>query len=106
LTAALERLAPRDRLRLGCYYAQQLTLAEVGRVLGEHEATVSRRLSRTRTELKKVVEHVLRAELHLGEAAVANALEHVVHDAGPIDLEEILSSGERKKAAPSRSKSR
>ena len=48
LLAAIAVLEPRDRLRLGCYYAQQMTLAEIGRLLREHEATVSRNLARSR----------------------------------------------------------
>ena len=39
---ALGRLPARDRLRLACYYAQGLTLAQIGRTLREHEATTSK----------------------------------------------------------------
>ena len=46
VTAAVAALAPRDRLRLRCYYAQDLTLAQIGRMLKESEATASRHLSR------------------------------------------------------------
>jgi RNA polymerase sigma factor (sigma-70 family) len=56
LRRAVGRLEPRDRLRLSCYYAQDLTLAQIGRVLGEHEATVSRHLSRARQCFAAVVE--------------------------------------------------
>jgi len=59
LEHALDQLAPRDRLRLGLYYAQQLTLAEAGRVLKEHEATVSRNLARTRHAVRDEVEKKL-----------------------------------------------
>ena len=45
--AALDRLEPPDRLRLAYYYADGLTLAEIGKLLGEHEATASRKLERT-----------------------------------------------------------
>ena len=48
LEIAVARLEPRDRLRLRCYYAQQLTLAQTGTLLKEHEATTSRQLARTR----------------------------------------------------------
>src|SRR5262249_45166662 len=48
LGRAVARLADRDRLRLGCYYVQELTLAETGRLLKESEATASRQLTRTR----------------------------------------------------------
>ena len=41
LQAALRDLDAGDRLRLSCYYVQELKLAEIGRLFGEHEATVS-----------------------------------------------------------------
>jgi RNA polymerase sigma-70 factor (ECF subfamily) len=50
--AAIGRLAPRDRLRLACYYAQDLTLAQIGRTLREHEATTSRHLAKTRRTIR------------------------------------------------------
>src|SRR5439155_2479493 len=46
LRRAIARLTARDRLRLAGYYVQSLTLAEVGRLMREHEATVSRQLAR------------------------------------------------------------
>jgi RNA polymerase sigma-70 factor, ECF subfamily len=58
--AAVARLDPRDRLRLRLYYGQDLTLARIGKVLGEHEATVSRKLEKTRGQLKTSVESALR----------------------------------------------
>jgi RNA polymerase sigma-70 factor, ECF subfamily len=61
LLEALAALRPRDRLRLAYYYTQELTLAKIGRILGEHEATVSRNLDRTRRELREQVEQILRA---------------------------------------------
>ena len=61
LAAALDRLPDRDRLRMSLYYAQQLTLAQAGKLLNESEATVSRQLARTRTALRKDVEHQLEA---------------------------------------------
>ena len=42
LMIEIAALAATERVRLGCYYAQQMTLAQIGRLLGEHEATVSR----------------------------------------------------------------
>ena len=56
LTVALGGLDPRDRLRLAYYYADDRTLAEIGRLLGEHEATVSRKLERTRGDVRARVE--------------------------------------------------
>ena len=66
LDAALAALPPRDRLRLAYYHADDLTLAAVGRLLGEHEATVSRKLQRTREQIKAAIDAVLTNELRLG----------------------------------------
>lgn len=59
LQQALGALAARERLRLSLYYLQEMTLAEIGRVTGESEATVSRKLERTRRELRAAVEAAL-----------------------------------------------
>ena len=52
----MTRLSDRDRLRLAWYYQQGMTLAQIGRLCHEHEATVSRHLSRTRKALRVDVE--------------------------------------------------
>src|SRR5262245_40689631 len=81
---AVARLATRDRLRLVCYYAQELTLAQIGRTLGEHEATVSRHLARTRRTIRDDVERQLRQEQQLSEAEVVECFASVVEDAGTL----------------------
>ena len=60
VTAVLAALDPRDRLRLAYYYVNDLTLAQIGKLMGEHEATVSRKLERTRREVRQRVEALLR----------------------------------------------
>lgn len=59
LTACLELLETRDRQRLELYYAREKTLSEIGRLLGEHESSVSRNLERIRRELRSKVEQQL-----------------------------------------------
>ena len=104
LGQAVGRLAARDRLRLACYYVQELTLAETGRVLHEHEATASRQLARTRRALREDVERELRRENGLTDDQVARAFEFTTEDAGPTDLQQMLSSAtERKESTPDRS---
>jgi RNA polymerase sigma-70 factor (ECF subfamily) len=88
--AALARLVPRDRLRLACYYAQNLTLAEIGRAIGEHEATVSRHLTRTRRSIRQTVEQSLRQAEHMSDAEIAECFSSVSSDAGPLDLAELF----------------
>jgi len=86
----VDRLAPRDRLRLACYHAQGLTLAQIGRMLREHEATTSRHLTRTRRAIREDVERQLRHNDGMSEAEVAECLASVMDDAGTLDLAEIL----------------
>ena len=102
LAVALMQLTDRDRLRLSLYYLQQLTLAEAGRILKEHEATVSRNLARTRTLLRKEAEAQLRLE-GLGEDEVERCFASVTADAGPMDLSVMLGGSECKSADPDRS---
>jgi RNA polymerase sigma-70 factor (ECF subfamily) len=104
LVRCLERLPDRDRLRLGLYYREDLTLAQAGRLLGEHEATVSRQLARTRKVIRQEVERCLRHDFGLGDAEIARCFECTIEDPGPIDLAELLgSSGARKGSEPERS---
>ena len=94
LTAALARLPDRDRLRLSLYYAQQLTLAEAGRILKESEATVSRQLARTRRALRDDVERQLHTGSGLTAEEIARCFASVTADAGPLDLQAILGPAE------------
>jgi hypothetical protein len=104
LKTAMAALPPRDRLRLGCYYAQELTLAQIGKALGEHEATVSRHLSRTRRAIRAQIEVELREKEGFSEAQVVDCFEAVVSDAGPLDLTDVLGTeAAGKKVAPERS---
>lgn len=91
LTAALRGLAPRDRLRLAYYYVDDLTLAQIGKLLGEHEATVSRKLERTRTDLRHCVEMELREEKKLSEAQLRLCFEYA-RQQWPFDLTRALSA--------------
>ena len=110
LQRALSKLEPRDRLRLACYYAQGLTLAETGTLLGEHEATCSRHLARTRTRLRSDIEQDLRSVAGLSDAETADCVAALSEDAGPLDLRDLLTPVEsvelRKKVPAERSKVR
>jgi len=105
LTAAIAALPPRDRLRLACYYAQDMTLAAIGRMLKEHEATVSRHLTRTRLAIRTAVEADLRTRHGMDEAAIAACFETVVQDAGVMDLAHLVGPvPDRKKVLADRSR--
>jgi RNA polymerase sigma-70 factor, ECF subfamily len=89
--AALGALEPRDRLRLACYYVEELTLLEIGKLLGEHEATVSRKLERARQGLRRAVEAGLREEKKLSEAQLRLCYEYACEE-WPFDLTRALSA--------------
>ena len=112
---AVARLAPKDRLRLSYYYFQDLTLAQIGRALGEHEATVSRNLGRARRAIRADVERRLREQEHLGPAQIDECFAAVVDDVGPMDVADLLGGDgdpsaardtARKKSEDRRSKER
>lgn len=87
---ALAGLDARDRLRLLYYYAQGLTLAQTGRLLHEHEASVSRHLSSARKTIRREVERRLRAAA-LEPDEIERCFAYVSEDAGPLDLDRLLS---------------
>lgn len=96
LERALARLEARDRLRLSCYYAQDLTLAEIGRLMREHEATVSRHLAKTRRAIRADVEDQLRSDARWNDEQIRTCFEAAIEDAGPIDLGRLLTSESKK----------
>ena len=93
LLAALGTLEARDRLRLAYYYVEGLTLAQIGKLVGEHEATVSRKLERTRREVRKHVEAALRREKKLSDAQLRLCYEYA-REEWPFDLTQALSERE------------
>lgn len=104
LTAALIALAPRDRLRLACYYARDMKLAAIGRMLSEHEATVSRHLARTRRDLRAAVEQWLAEHRGYDAAAIAECFAAVADDSGAMDLGTMMAAAEAgKKSVADRS---
>lgn len=110
LQAAIAALEPHDEQRLRLYYAKQMTLAEIGKQLGEHESSASRNLDRIRLALRHTIEETLRngcpaahgfaAELGLSEAQIALCFEYAAADT-PFDLEKLLDrDAQQPPAAP------
>jgi RNA polymerase sigma-70 factor (ECF subfamily) len=99
LSEALAQLEPQERERLRLYYSEEKTLAEIGRVVGEHESSVSRHLDRVRRDLRASVETILRrgfgaangsaVQAGLSEPEIALCFEYSAEDV-PIDLEKLL----------------
>jgi len=99
LAEALAQVSAADRSRLRAYYLDSLTLAEIAKQRGEHEATASRHLERCRRELRERVERRLldgdpaldgrAAGPALSAAQVALCFEYAVED-WPFDLRSAL----------------
>ena len=94
----LDALDPEDRRRLELYYVRGKTLAEIGRLVGEHESSASRNLERTRLALRASVEQCLRAGKQtvsrsrpaaLSEAEIALCFEYAAEDV-PIDFRQLF----------------
>lgn len=92
LKGALAGLEPKDRLRLSLYYTQDMKLAAIGRVLGESEATASRKLERTRRELRSAVERQLRDDHGMTEREVRESFDYARTDPA-FDLARTLPPG-------------
>jgi len=90
LMAAVAALEPRDRLRLSLYYVRNLTLAAIGRLTHEHEATVSRQLARTRRDLRTLMERDLRDRQGLDADAAAQSVRRVMDDPGTLNVASML----------------
>ena len=76
---ALAELSSEDRFTLASYYLDGRTLAEIARTLGLHESSVSRRLDRLSTGLRKRILAGLRTR-GMTHAQAAEALETDVRD--------------------------
>jgi len=108
LQRALQGLEAGDQRRICWYYAEGKTLAEVGRLCGEHESSVSRNLERIRRALRAGVEEDLRrgerangaareggsAGEGLSDAQIALCLQYATEDA-PIDFNVLFPSDEK-----------
>ena len=100
ISESLAALGASDRLLLSFYYVQELTLAQIARLRGVHEATMSRRLQIIRDELRQSVESVLArgsaaqngrpAAKALSPSEIRRCLDYVLED-GPLDLTAALA---------------
>jgi DNA-directed RNA polymerase specialized sigma24 family protein len=90
LDESLAALSDGDRLRLRLYYGQGVKLAQIGRMLGEHEATVSRKLERVRKDLRRDIEQRLRA-YGISEQAVPECLAQAA-GAAELDVSRAMGS--------------
>jgi RNA polymerase sigma-70 factor (ECF subfamily) len=77
--AALVELPAEERLILASYYLDGRTLAEIARMLGVHESTISRRVEKITASLRKRIVRGLR-ERGMDARAAEEALEADVRD--------------------------
>jgi RNA polymerase sigma factor (sigma-70 family) len=99
LQTALQNLDARDSETLRMYYAEGKKLAEIGRLLGEHESSVSRHLEKVRGNVRRAVEEILRGGCEvvngagktggMSEAEIALCFEYAAEDV-PIDLDKLF----------------
>ena len=87
---AVRELAAEDRLLVKLYYFDNLRLREAGAVLGVHEATASRRLTRIQTDLRKRVTKILVDERGWTTAETERSFAEVAQHLDT-DLESLLS---------------
>jgi len=90
LNRAVEELGAEDRLLVKLYYFDDLRLREAGAVLGVHEATASRRLTRIQTDLRKRVTKILIDERGWTQAETERSFAEVAQHLDA-DLEALLS---------------
>src|SRR5579862_209859 len=95
---ALAELSSEDRFTLAAYYLDGRTLADIARALGLHESSVSRRLDRLSTGLRKRILAGLRAQ-GMSHAQAAEALETDVRDLG-LNLRSRLTQDSGSKTFP------
>ena len=93
LESSLAALPRDDWQRLELYYSRQMTLAEVGKKLGEHESSVSRNLGRIRRELRGSIESLLKAPPALSEAEIVLSFQYAAEDS-PIDFRKLFPGKE------------
>ena len=91
LSKAVQELAAEDRLLVKLYYFDGLRLKEAGAVLGVHEATASRRLTRIHAELRQGVESVLLNEKGWTKSETDDAFSELVVGL-ETDIERLLAA--------------
>ena len=91
LNRAIAELAAEDRLLVKLYYFDGLRLREAGALLGVHEATASRRLSRVHGDLRERVAGILMDERGWTKSETERSLAEVTSHLD-VDLEPMVSA--------------
>lgn len=100
LAASIGELSDEDRLLVKLYYFDGLKLREAGAILGVHEATASRRLTRIHADLRNHVEQSLKEDHGWTrpetEQAFSDIALHLEADIEPLLVTETLIENESK----------
>jgi RNA polymerase sigma-70 factor, ECF subfamily len=91
LSKSVQELDAEDRLLVKLYYFDNLRLREAGAVLGVHEATASRRLTRIQADLRKRVAKILIDERGWTQGETEKSFAEVAQQLDT-DLEALLTS--------------
>jgi RNA polymerase sigma-70 factor (ECF subfamily) len=91
LGRAIAELTTEDRLLVKLYYFDGLRLREAGAVLGVHEATASRRLTRVHSDLRQRVAGILMTEQGWTKSETDRSLAEVTSRL-EVDLEPLVSA--------------
>jgi RNA polymerase sigma-70 factor (ECF subfamily) len=98
MAQAFSALEARDRLVLNYYYFDELTLREIGALMGVHEATISRWLARAQRQVRRKTEELLRRNHGLRRAEVDECLQMAAN--AELDVRQMI--GEAKGASAER----
>jgi len=91
LAESVKQMSSEDRLLVKLYYFDGLRLREAGAVLGVHEATASRRLTRIHAELRQQVERLLIEQEGWTQPETARAFSEVALNLDS-DIEPLLAT--------------
>jgi RNA polymerase sigma-70 factor, ECF subfamily len=92
LARVLGELDGEDRLLVKLYYFDGLRLKEAGAVLGVHEATASRRLTKLHAEIRRRVEAILTGEQRWTREEAARTLAEAARMQTDADLRALLAA--------------
>jgi RNA polymerase sigma-70 factor, ECF subfamily len=91
LANSIGRLSPEDRLLVKLYYFDGLKLKEAGALLGVHEATASRRLTKVHAELRSAVEKTLIEDKGWSKTETETAFKEVAINLD-VEIEPLVTS--------------
>jgi RNA polymerase sigma-70 factor, ECF subfamily len=105
LRRAIGELESRERLLLAYYYYDEMTLRDIGKFFGVHEATISRWLTKVQKHVRKLVEKSLARDHSFNRREVAEAIELAAEQldltVGEYLLESVSADRERRPPAES-----